>query len=775
MSGISTTIGLNISGFLGPLQTLSFELQKFQGLFMAMQTGFQGMLAIGSTAASALAAPFHLAGEAIDKAADMQSLETAFGTLTGDMKSGLALVGELQQLGAETPFEVLSDLAPAGKSLLAFGESAAQIPDTLRRIGDIASGVGSGINDLAQIYGKARTQGTLYAEDINQLTGRGIPIIAEFAKQLGVSEGAVKKMASEGKITFSNLERAFQSLTMEGGKFNGMMEAQSKTWNGLKSNLADTVAQIEVAFGKPLVEGLSGAFQQVVADLGSYQQTAAQLGGTIGNLITSGFSLAQTFGSVISAVSPLVPGLAAVALGFVTVKIAGSSTATTLRNNITALAVAIRSPGDALQGLRVQWQATLAGMQTATTGAAAAMRTALLSIGIGALLSAATYAFSYYMDRTQALKSGASALSDIGDAFDKQMKGNFRDTRGVSNESERLKLLENLNGQLDEMRDKQARVYRDFDHLGDTREADRMRDGIHEQYDLQAQLLEAQIRKVRALSAEEMRRAAIAKQTTKATQDQTKALEDLEKAHKDLREKAEKVAFDLLSPEDQRTKLVKDSRLSSVAQIDSEIQKAETKRKDGRLTNPEDIARAARLIELRKQLYDVEKAIRTEKEKADKKAKEDAEKLAKDKQEAHDFEREGLLELARLKAKANGDKAGVEKIEAQQRYNELFKQAQGANLGTMQADSYARSQLAAEQKAKAAEDKEKPTLSRVSADADRRVGLGGAAAGGNVILKESQKQTRELERHTRLLEKIEQAGKKQPERTPPAKAVFGRG
>ena len=66
------------------------------------------------------------------------------------------------------------------------------------RVGDIAAGTNQDFNELAVVFGKAKVQGRLFGEDINQLTGRGIPIIGEFAKQFGVAEGEVKKLVSEG-------------------------------------------------------------------------------------------------------------------------------------------------------------------------------------------------------------------------------------------------------------------------------------------------------------------------------------------------------------------------------------------------------------------------------------------------------------------------------------------------------------------------------------------------------------------------------------------------
>ena len=116
--------------------------------------------------------------------------------------------------------------------------------EEVRRLGDIASGVTMPLGELAQIYGKARVQGRLFAEDMNQLTGRGIPIIGEIAKQLGIADSEVKKYVEKGEVNFGMIEQAFISLTSEGGRFHDMMKEQSKTMAAIAStaNPGSTVA-----------------------------------------------------------------------------------------------------------------------------------------------------------------------------------------------------------------------------------------------------------------------------------------------------------------------------------------------------------------------------------------------------------------------------------------------------------------------------------------------------------------------------------------------------
>jgi len=173
-------------------------------------------------------------------AAEAEQAQVAFGVMLGSATQAQRLLGELKTFAAETPFE-FPELRDAAKKLVAFGISADDVATTLRRIGDIASGVGAPVGELAELYGKAKVQGRLMAEDINQLTGRGIPIIQELAKQFGVAESQVRKLVEEGRVGFPNIEQAFRDLTSEGGKFANMMARQSETLGGLWSTLTDAI------------------------------------------------------------------------------------------------------------------------------------------------------------------------------------------------------------------------------------------------------------------------------------------------------------------------------------------------------------------------------------------------------------------------------------------------------------------------------------------------------------------------------------------------------
>ena len=159
------------------------------------------------------------------------------------------------------------------------------MPETLRRIGDVSAGVQAPVNEIAELYGKARVQGRLFAEDINQLTGRGIPIIGELAKQFGVSDSQVKKLVESGQVGFPNIEQAFVSMTSQGGKFSGMMEAQSKTTSGLFSTLKDTINEVFLTLGTPINDAIRPLVEQAIGLVQKLTPLATEAGKRIKDAI----------------------------------------------------------------------------------------------------------------------------------------------------------------------------------------------------------------------------------------------------------------------------------------------------------------------------------------------------------------------------------------------------------------------------------------------------------------------------------------------------------
>lgn len=171
---------------------------------------------------------------------EFQQLEVAFETMLGSAEKASNLMQQLTRTAAITPFG-MQDVAGGAKQLLAYGLEAEKVNETLIRLGDIAAGLSIPLGDLTYLYGTTMTQGRLYTQDFNQFVGRGIPLVSELAKQFGVAESKVKELVEAGKVGFPEIQKVIESMTNEGGKFGGLMEAQSKTIIGQISNIEDAI------------------------------------------------------------------------------------------------------------------------------------------------------------------------------------------------------------------------------------------------------------------------------------------------------------------------------------------------------------------------------------------------------------------------------------------------------------------------------------------------------------------------------------------------------
>ena len=167
-----------------------------------------------------------------------QQLEIAFGTMLGSEQKAKDLMDQMITTAAKTPFD-LAGIAGGAKQLLAYGTAADKVNDTLVRLGNIAAGLSIPLNDIVYLYGTTMVQGRLYAQDVRQFTGRGIPLVKELARMYGVTADEINNMVSAGKIGFPEVEKVINGMTDAGGQFYNLMEKQSASLTGMLSNLSD--------------------------------------------------------------------------------------------------------------------------------------------------------------------------------------------------------------------------------------------------------------------------------------------------------------------------------------------------------------------------------------------------------------------------------------------------------------------------------------------------------------------------------------------------------
>ena len=314
---------------------------KMQGGLQSTKAALAGM----NGAALAVAGAVSGAGiAAIKFAGELEQTQLALEVLLGDANQATRIKDEWTTLAAETPFNS-ADIDSAGKKLLAFGIGADTVTDSLRRIGDISAATGSSISDIADIYGKAKVQGRLFAEDINQFQGRGIPVVQSLAKVLGVAETNVKDLVAEGKVGFPELEQAFKLMTSEGGKFSGMMEKLSTSTMGQFSSLVDNAQLTLAKFGQMLLplandamSAISGILEKIQSMDAGTQRATLVTGGLIAAFaaaipVVNGLAGAMAF----LAANPIVLGITAAAVAVAAIAGAAAKAANAYKDYNTEL------------------------------------------------------------------------------------------------------------------------------------------------------------------------------------------------------------------------------------------------------------------------------------------------------------------------------------------------------------------------------------------------------------------------------------------------------
>lgn len=206
---------------------------------------------------------------------EFQQLEIAFGTMLNSGAKAEKLIGQLADTAAKTPFD-LQGVTQGAKQLLAYGVKAEEVNDKLLMLGDIASGLSLPLSDLVYLYGTTMTQGRVYARDMLQFMGRGIPLAEELAKQFGVTKAKVGELVTAGKVGVKEFEQAMQSMRTT--RFDNLMEEQSKSLTGQISNLQDALEMMLNDIGKSSQGMISKGIEGVSYLVEHYKEVGAVLG-----------------------------------------------------------------------------------------------------------------------------------------------------------------------------------------------------------------------------------------------------------------------------------------------------------------------------------------------------------------------------------------------------------------------------------------------------------------------------------------------------------------
>ncbi|MEG1492219.1 MAG: tape measure protein, partial [Oscillospiraceae bacterium] len=171
-------------------------------------------------------------------------------TLLKSEDKAKAFTTDIKNMANATPF-LYADLDRMSKTMKTFGYETENILPTLTNVGDAGAALGissGGINDMAIAIGRMKQSDKTSLEWLNIITDKGVPAVDYLAKALNVSKKEVYDMVSKGLIPGS---KAAQIITdAMGENFGGGMELQSRTFEGIASNLQGAKDELNFAMGE---------------------------------------------------------------------------------------------------------------------------------------------------------------------------------------------------------------------------------------------------------------------------------------------------------------------------------------------------------------------------------------------------------------------------------------------------------------------------------------------------------------------------------------------
>lgn len=220
-------------------------LQEFQG--------WAAKLAIGTAVAM-------IAKTAIEGAAEMESMEAQFTTMTGSAAEAQKIMKQARDYAAKSSFET-GDVTKSISTLMQFGMTQKDAMEHTKRLGDVAGANKERFKSLSLAMAQVNSATKLQGGDLLQLVNAGWNPLRAIHERTGKSMAQLRKDMEKGLISAEMVNQALKDVTSEGGMFYKNQERQSKTLIGVYSTMVDNIklklTEMALAFSPVLKQLMS--------------------------------------------------------------------------------------------------------------------------------------------------------------------------------------------------------------------------------------------------------------------------------------------------------------------------------------------------------------------------------------------------------------------------------------------------------------------------------------------------------------------------------------
>lgn len=208
-----------------------------------------------------------------------QSIEQSEAALTsflGSKEKADQMMESFKKMAATTPID-LETLTSSTQTMLGFGVSAETAGKMMHVLGEISGGNTQKFQSLSLAFSQMSAAGHLMGQDLLQMISAGFNPLEEISRQTGKSMAELREEMSKGAISSQQVTEAFISATEEGGRFHGMLKAQSQGLAGSFAKLKGAMNGMYNELGKESEGAIKGAVDLAASLARNYQDVALAL------------------------------------------------------------------------------------------------------------------------------------------------------------------------------------------------------------------------------------------------------------------------------------------------------------------------------------------------------------------------------------------------------------------------------------------------------------------------------------------------------------------
>lgn len=195
----------------------------------------------------------------LDTTGEVEQYRVTLGTMIGDQEKANKIIHDLDYSPVSDFYGTAAAIGGL-QGMVTFGMQAEDASKTLTRLGDIAQGNTEAFKSLSLNMGQVFAKGKADATDLKQFVGQGFDVVGEVSKMTGKSRAEIEKAG----VSYEMCAKALEHITGEGGKYNKMLEKQSKTLPGLVKQFQSLTAAIKEGIGSNVIDRIKDIMSAVL-------------------------------------------------------------------------------------------------------------------------------------------------------------------------------------------------------------------------------------------------------------------------------------------------------------------------------------------------------------------------------------------------------------------------------------------------------------------------------------------------------------------------------